>query len=74
MPHVESFANVSSKLCGWLLMPLLFMVIEQDMGQRCFAGASPEIVSRASFLAGICTMIICIVPVFFGSLANVTES
>lgn len=54
-------------------MPLLFMVIEQDMGQRCFAGASPKIVSRASFLAGIFTMIVCIVPVFFGSLANATN-
>src|SRR3984885_3340481 len=71
-PQLENFANVSSKLCGWLLMPLLFMVIEQDMGQRCFAGASPKIVSRASFLAGICTMIVCVVPVFLGSLANVT--
>jgi Na+/proline symporter len=70
MPHLENFANVSSKLCGWLFMPLLFMVIEQDMGQRCFAGASPKIVSKASFLAGICTMIICVVPVFLGSLAK----
>lgn len=72
IPHLENFANVSSKLCGWLFMPLLFMVIEQDMGQRCFAGASPGIVSKASFLAGVCTMVICVVPVFFGALANVT--
>lgn len=72
MPHLENFAQVSSKLCGWLLMPLLFMVIEQDMGQRCFAGASPRIVSQASFLAGLCTLTVCVVPVFFGSLANVT--
>jgi len=72
MPQIEQFASVSSKLCGWLLMPLLFMVIEQDMGQRCFAGASPKIVSRASLLAGIGTLIICIVPVFLGSLAKVT--
>ncbi|MDP1836548.1 MAG: sodium:solute symporter family protein [Chlamydiales bacterium] len=71
-PQLESFAAVSPKLCGWLLMPLLFMVIEQDMGQRCFAGASPAIVSKASFFAGIFTMIICVVPVFMGSLANVT--
>lgn len=70
-PSVENFSNVSSKLCGWLLMPLLFMIIEQDMGQRCFAGASPKIVSRASLLAGIITMIVCIVPVFLGSLAKV---
>lgn len=72
MPQLENFANVSSKLCGWLLMPLLFMVIEQDMGQRCFAGASPGIVSKASFWAGVCTMAVCIVPVFFGTLANAT--
>lgn len=70
MPHIENFVQVSSKLSGWLLMPLLFMIIEQDMGQRCFAGASPSIVSKASLLAGICTMLICIVPVFFGTLAN----
>lgn len=73
MPELSNFANVSSKLCGWLLMPLLFMVIEQDMGQRCFAGGSPQIVSRASLLAGICTMGVCIVPIFIGSLANATS-
>ena len=54
-------------------MPLFFMIIEQDMGQRCFAGASPKIVSKASFLAGIITMVVCIVPVFFGSLANALD-
>lgn len=70
VPKIEDFTAVSSKLCGWLLSPMLFMVIEQDMGQRCFAGASPKIVSQASFLAGVCTMVICIVPVFFGSLAH----
>lgn len=73
LPRLEEFASVSSKLYGWLLMPLLFMVIEQDMAQRCFAGASPRIVSRASLVAGIITMIVCIVPIFFGTLANITE-
>lgn len=69
MPNVQQFTEVSPKLCGWLLMPLLFMVIEQDMGQRCFAGCSPKVVSRASFWAGICTMAICVIPIFFGQLA-----
>lgn len=72
-PQLESFTQVSSKLCGWLLMPLLFMVIEQDMGQRCFAGASPKVVSQASFWAGVVTMAVCIVPVFFGSLAKAMD-
>lgn len=61
---------VSSKLSGWLLMPLLFMVIEQDMAQRCFAGASSRTVSKASLFAGVGTMILCFVPVFFGVLAK----
>ncbi len=72
-PQLEDFVNVSSKLSGWLLMPLLFVLIEQDMGQRCFAGASPKTVSKASFLAGICTMIVCFVPVFLGSLATAVD-
>jgi SSS family solute:Na+ symporter len=72
IPQIEHFAAVSSKLTGWLLMPLLFMIIEQDMGQRCFAGASARVVSRATLWAGISTMIVCIVPVFFGSFAHIT--
>ena len=38
--NAEAFTFNSDKFCGWLLMPLLFMVIEQDMGQRCFAAKS----------------------------------
>jgi solute:Na+ symporter, SSS family len=60
----------SSKLCGWLFMPLLFMVIEQDMGQRCFSAHSPNTVSKATLWAGICTLAIGIIPVFFGILAK----
>jgi SSS family solute:Na+ symporter len=67
--QLENLSSVSSKLTGWLLMPLFFMVIEQDIAQRCFAGSSPKTVSRAAFAAGICTMILSIVPVFFGVLA-----
>ncbi|MGB7979014.1 MAG: sodium:solute symporter family protein [Chlamydiales bacterium] len=67
---IESYAVATSKYTGWLLMPLLFMIIEQDMGQRCFAGESPRTVSKASFWAGILAMLICIIPVYFGVLAK----
>lgn len=62
--------DVSGKLWGWLLMPFLFMLIEQDMAQRCFAGASPRVVSRATLVAGLIMLVVCIVPVFFGCLAK----
>lgn len=66
-----TFSAVSDKLCGWLLMPLLFIVVEQDMGQRCFAAASPQTVSRATFWAGVIMMAVCVAPVYFGVLAKV---
>jgi SSS family solute:Na+ symporter len=61
---------VPNKLWGWLLMPLLFMFIEQDMGQRCFAGSSPSVVSMASLVAGIGTMAIATIPVLLGIYAR----
>lgn len=63
-------SEVSPKLFGWLMMPLLFMVIEQDMGQRCFAGDSPKTVSKSALVAGLITMAVCIIPVFIGTLAR----
>ncbi len=72
LPRAEigQISSVTSKLGGWLLMPLFFMVIEQDMGQRCFAGTSPKVVSKASLFAALGTLMICIIPVFIGSLAK----
>lgn len=66
----EQFELSTAKLCGWLLMPLLFMVIEQDMGQRCFAAQSPKIVTKATAGAALCTMAVCMIPVYFGILGK----
>ena len=68
--QIDSCSLLFPKLTGWLFMPLLFMIIEQDMGQRCFSGTNPKIVSKAAIVAGIITMIVCIVPIFFGVLAK----
>lgn len=56
----------ATRLCSWLLMPLLFMVIEQDMAQRCFAAKSGKVVSWAAGCAAVCTFLICLIPVYFG--------
>ena len=60
----------SSKLYGWLLMPLLFMVIEQDMGQRCFAAESPKTVSKATLWAALGTFTLSLIPIYFGITAK----
>lgn len=66
----EHFDFDTTKLSGWLLMPLLFMVIEQDMAQRCFAAKSSKVVTKAAKWSAILTMIICVIPVFFGVLGK----
>jgi SSS family solute:Na+ symporter len=64
------FVFDQNKLTGWLLMPLFFMVIEQDMGQRCFAAKSGKIVSWASGIAALCIMFVCFIPVYYGILGK----
>lgn len=66
----SGFIFDSSKLYGWLLMPLLFMVIEQDMGQRCFAAESPKTVSKATLWAAAGTFTLCLIPIYFGVTAT----
>lgn len=64
------FVFDQNKLTGWLLMPLFFMVIEQDMGQRCFAAKSGKVISWASGIAALCIMIVCFTPVYYGILGK----
>ncbi len=69
-PNTENLGLNSSKFLGWLLMPLMFMVIEQDMAQRCLAADSPKTVSKATLCAGLATIFICVIPVYLGVLAK----
>lgn len=68
-----TFQLSQSKWSGWLLMPLCFMVIEQDMAQRCFAAKSGRTVSWASGFAALSILLICLIPIFYGVLGNVFQ-
>ncbi|CDR33136.1 sodium:solute symporter family protein [Criblamydia sequanensis] len=66
----EANLTGASKLLGWIFMPLLFMLIEQDMAQRCFAAASPKVIRKASLFAALSTFLISLIPIYFGTLAR----
>ncbi len=55
---------------SWLLMPLLFIIIGQDMGQRCFASATAKNVTISTFLAGILLLTASLLPTYLGIVAN----
>ena len=55
---------------AWLLMPLCFMLIEQDMGQRCFAAKTPRTVSLSALAAGLLLLLGSSVAMYFGVRAR----
>ena len=48
------------------IMPSLFMIIGQDMGQRCFAGKSKDVVSTSFIISAIGIAIVGYIVVFLG--------
>ncbi|MAP23958.1 MAG: hypothetical protein CMM87_00270 [Rickettsiales bacterium] len=56
----------------WLLMPMLFVIIGQDMSQRCFAASNPKGVSRATLSAGFLLLFLSLIPVVLGLMARQT--
>lgn len=57
---------------NWLLLPFFFMLIEQDMGQRCFAARSEKAVVRASFFAASILFLATVFPIYVGIRAKAT--
>jgi SSS family solute:Na+ symporter len=54
----------------WVLMPLCFMIISQDMGQRCFAAIDKKTIQKAMLIAAASLMAISVVPVALGILGS----
>ena len=71
MPTLSStFEAAAAPWAGWLFMPLLFMLIEQDMGQRCFAARSPRTVTLAALIAAVVLFLVALFPVVMGIAAR----
>lgn len=58
---------------GWLLMPCLFMFIEQDMGQRFFAAKTARSVTAATWTAAFVMIACTSIPIYFGIQAATNQ-
>ncbi len=58
------------RLLGFLLMPMLFSLIEQDLAQRFFSAKTKRTAMMAAFIAGLTIILFSCVPVFFGMHAK----
>ncbi|WP_201456736.1 sodium:solute symporter family protein [Chlamydia sp. 17-3921] len=66
---VQKFQPLSfAKLSSWVFMPMLFMLIEQDMVQRCVAASSPKNLQIAAISAGCVILAFNFIPLFLGTL------
>lgn len=54
------------KYSSWFLMPMLFMLIEQDIAQRCFGAKNASSVKKAAILAAIISLVVSMVPICLG--------
>ncbi|MEM1283479.1 MAG: sodium:solute symporter family protein [Chlamydiota bacterium] len=70
IPSAESIALSEIPWSSWLFMPLLFMLIEQDMGQRCFAAKNSRVISMSALTAGTVLLFSSIVAIYFGVVAR----
>lgn len=75
LPVIQSMAflpasDQSLPWSSWVLMPLCFMLISQDMGQRCFAAESDRSIRLAMVGGGILLVIATCIPVFVGMIGN----
>ena len=59
-----------NKVVAWFLMPLLFMLIEQDIGQRSFAASSQKTFTLAALTAAFLSLLMSLAPICLGMAAN----
>jgi solute:Na+ symporter, SSS family len=70
LPQASQESGIQSQLLSYLLMPFLFMFIEQDMVQRCFAGKTKKDVTIGATIAAVVLILLAFIPVYFGMTAK----
>jgi SSS family solute:Na+ symporter len=58
------------KYVSWLLMPMLFMLMEQDMALRILGAKNAKTIRSSALFAAFLSLIITFVPICFGASAR----
>jgi SSS family solute:Na+ symporter len=58
------------KYVSWLLMPMLFMLIEQDVVQRCLGAKNGAVIKKSALVAALITLLVSLIPICFGVSAR----
>lgn len=67
---VMEFTETKGMMLNFFLMPLLFMIIGQDMGQRCFSAKNDKAVRTAFIIGGLGVALTGMMPVAVGLYAK----
>ena len=67
---LQSHGLDTQRTMKWLIMPTLFTLIGQDMGQRCFAAHDAKTVTQATFLASLIMFFAGTIPVGLALMAK----
>jgi len=57
---------------GYMIIPILFALVEQDLAQRFFAARSQAIAAVSALIASVLLLLFTIIPVYFGMYARVS--
>lgn len=58
------------KYSSWFFLPMLFMLIEQDVAQRCLGAYDSKTVKKAALVAAVVSFLISMIPICLGSSAR----
>lgn len=68
--QVASTQNASISWNSWVLMPMIYLLCEQTMAQRCVAAQSTKAYSLAAMIAAAMLFVLSLVPTAFGILSQ----
>lgn len=62
-----------AKMIGFLLMPILFSLIEQDLAQRFFAAKNQKVAVMSALFAAVAILFFSFIPLYFGMEAQLVN-